>query len=144
MAISLDEHSSELCRLAVHPSGDIVGEDSAPGTESRGVGFLLGPSECTAHGSKRGIPQCPEGYIYADFDPILLQQKAQEQFLEFETFDAALDEYYSKVLCLLMCTNLLMPSIQSLWRLTDLFSPLQCLTLRMCMLGSISAVELWL
>ena len=40
---------------------------------------------------------CPEGFIYADFDPLLLRQKAGQRHLEFGTFDAALDEFYSKV-----------------------------------------------
>lgn len=48
-------------------------------------------------GAKRKAPQCPEGMLYDDFDPLPLQQKAALPVLEFETFDAALDEFYSKV-----------------------------------------------
>ena len=39
----------------------------------------------------------PEGMVYDDFDPLLLQQKGDKPLIEFETFDAALDEFYSKV-----------------------------------------------
>ena len=42
-----------------------------------------------------------EGMVYEDFDPLLLKQNEAAQKLEFETYDAALDEFYAKVLCLL-------------------------------------------
>lgn len=42
-----------------------------------------------------------EGMVYEDFDPLLLKQNEAAQKLEFETYDAALDEFYTKVLCLL-------------------------------------------
>ena len=42
-------------------------------------------------------PECPEGWMYADFDPLLLEQKKGGRVLEFATFDAALDEFFSKV-----------------------------------------------
>ena len=35
--------------------------------------------------------------MYDDFDPLLLEQKKHEKVLEFDSFDAALDEFYSKV-----------------------------------------------
>jgi hypothetical protein len=35
--------------------------------------------------------------MYDDFNPLQLQQKAGQPALEFDTFDAALDEFYSKV-----------------------------------------------
>ena len=38
----------------------------------------------------------PPGTAYVDFDPLPLQQKAGRHVLEFETFDAALDEFFSK------------------------------------------------
>lgn len=44
-----------------------------------------------------------EGMVYEDFDPLLLKQNEAAQKLEFETYDAALDEFYAKVLCLLSC-----------------------------------------
>lgn len=42
-------------------------------------------------------PVCPPGMVYDDFDPLQLRQKADKPVLEFESFDAALDEFYSKV-----------------------------------------------
>ena len=45
---------------------------------------------------KRKTPQCPAGMLFDDFDPLPLLQKASLPSLEFETFDAALDEFYSK------------------------------------------------
>lgn len=42
-----------------------------------------------------------EGMVYEDFDPLLLKQNEAAQKLEFETYDAALDEFYAKVPCLL-------------------------------------------
>ena len=38
-----------------------------------------------------------EGVVYEDFDPLLLKQNEAAQKLEFETYDAALDEFYAKV-----------------------------------------------
>lgn len=38
-----------------------------------------------------------EGIVYEDFDPLLLKQNEALQQLEFETYDAALDEFYAKV-----------------------------------------------
>ena len=38
-----------------------------------------------------------EGMVYEDFDPLLLKQNEAAQKLEFETYDAALDEFYAKV-----------------------------------------------
>lgn len=43
-----------------------------------------------------------EGMVYEDFDPLLLKQNEAAQKLEFETYDAALDEFYAKVSCLLL------------------------------------------
>lgn len=39
-----------------------------------------------------------EGIVYEDFDPLLLKQNEGLQKLEFETYDAALDEFYAKVM----------------------------------------------
>lgn len=39
-----------------------------------------------------------EGVVYEDFDPLLLKQNEAQQKLEFETYDAALDEFYAKVI----------------------------------------------
>ena len=39
--------------------------------------------------------------VYEDFDPLLLKQNEAAQKLEFVTYDAALDEFYAKVSCLL-------------------------------------------
>lgn len=39
-----------------------------------------------------------EGIVYEDFDPLLLKQNEAAQKLEFETYDAALDEFFAKVL----------------------------------------------
>ena len=36
--------------------------------------------------------------VYEDFDPLLLKQNEAAQKLEFATYDAALDEFYAKVL----------------------------------------------
>lgn len=36
--------------------------------------------------------------MYEDFDPLLLKQNEALQKLEFDTYDAALDEFYAKVL----------------------------------------------
>lgn len=36
--------------------------------------------------------------MYEDFDPLLLKQNEAQQKLEFETYDAALDEFYAKVI----------------------------------------------
>jgi hypothetical protein len=49
-----------------------------------------------------GESLCPGGWVYADFDPLLLEQKRGERMVELPTFDAALDEFYSKVR--LMCS----------------------------------------
>ena len=38
-----------------------------------------------------------EGVVYEDFDPLLLKQNEAAHKLEFETYDAALDEFYAKV-----------------------------------------------
>ncbi|KAL3145238.1 hypothetical protein ABBQ32_000984 [Trebouxia sp. C0010 RCD-2024] len=38
-----------------------------------------------------------EGVVYEDFDPLLLKQNEAAQKLEFETYDAALDEFYAKI-----------------------------------------------
>lgn len=38
-----------------------------------------------------------EGVVYEDFDPLLLKQNESLQKLEFDTYDAALDEFYAKV-----------------------------------------------
>lgn len=35
--------------------------------------------------------------MYEDFDPLLLKQNEGLQKLEFETYDAALDEFYARV-----------------------------------------------
>jgi predicted ribosome quality control (RQC) complex YloA/Tae2 family protein len=35
--------------------------------------------------------------IYNDFCPILLNQFKTKEYVKFETFDAALDEFYSKI-----------------------------------------------
>lgn len=35
--------------------------------------------------------------IYNDFCPILLNQFEAKEYVKFETFDAALDEFYSKI-----------------------------------------------
>jgi len=35
--------------------------------------------------------------VYEDFDPLLLKQNEGLQKLEFETYDAALDEFYARV-----------------------------------------------
>ena len=35
--------------------------------------------------------------IYDEFCPILLNQFKSREFVKFETFDAALDEFYSKI-----------------------------------------------
>ena len=37
-----------------------------------------------------------EGVVYEDFDPLLLKQNEALQKLEFDTYDAALDEFYAK------------------------------------------------
>ena len=47
-------------------------------------------------GSGSTAPAVPDGMVYADFDPLLLQQKQDKPMLEFTSFDAALDEFYSK------------------------------------------------
>jgi hypothetical protein len=39
-----------------------------------------------------------EGIVYEDFDPLLLKQNEGLQKLEFETYDAALDEFYARVM----------------------------------------------
>jgi hypothetical protein len=53
---------------------------------------------CSSDGDGQPRGQtCPEGWMYADFDPLLLEQKLAARRLEFDTFDAALDEFYSKV-----------------------------------------------
>lgn len=36
--------------------------------------------------------------MYEDFDPLLLKQNEGLQKLEFETYDAALDEFYARVM----------------------------------------------
>ena len=36
--------------------------------------------------------------MYEDFDPLLLKQNGGLQKLEFETYDAALDEFYARVM----------------------------------------------
>ena len=48
-----------------------------------------------------------EGVVYEDFDPLLLKQNEAAQKLEFETYDAALDEFYAKVppFCSCLCTT---------------------------------------
>ncbi|KAL0030916.1 hypothetical protein WJX79_000862 [Trebouxia sp. C0005] len=38
-----------------------------------------------------------EGIVYEDFDPLLLKQNEGLQKLEFETYDAALDEFYARI-----------------------------------------------
>ena len=59
-------------------------------------------SDAAEAGNRKGTaaegPQCPPGMLYDDFDPLQLRQKADKPVLEFESFDAALDEFYSKVL----------------------------------------------
>ena len=35
--------------------------------------------------------------MYQDFNPLRLQQSAKSKVLEFGTFDAALDDFFSKV-----------------------------------------------
>ena len=38
-----------------------------------------------------------EDVIYDSYDPLVLQQAAGQEMRRFESFDAALDEFYSKV-----------------------------------------------
>ncbi|KAL0046515.1 hypothetical protein WJX82_002614 [Trebouxia sp. C0006] len=38
-----------------------------------------------------------EGIVYEDFDPLLLKQNEGLQKLEFETYDAALDEFFARI-----------------------------------------------
>jgi hypothetical protein len=79
-----------------------------------------GGAATDAHAGRREAPQCPEGMMYDDFDPLLLQQKAALTVLEFATFDAALDEFYSKARCMLLHLLLQICSVffflHGLWR----------------------------
>lgn len=36
-------------------------------------------------------------HVYVEFEPFLLHQHKQQHHIQFETFDAALDEFFSKV-----------------------------------------------
>ena len=38
-----------------------------------------------------------EDKVYEDFDPLLMQQHAVRSHMQFDTFDAAVDEFFSKV-----------------------------------------------
>jgi hypothetical protein len=90
--------SSATDAPAEHSAGAGTREDIAPARSTDTYASLAAP-DSTGLGStgKSKVPECPEGYIYADYGPLLLQQKAEQRVIEFETFDAALDEYYSKV-----------------------------------------------
>lgn len=39
----------------------------------------------------------PEGASYEEYDPLLLKQNEGLGYLEFPTYDAALDEFFAKV-----------------------------------------------
>lgn len=53
-----------------------------------------------------------EGVVYEDFDPLLLKQNEAAHRLEFDTYDAALDEFYAKVACLPLAHSTLIQSTQ--------------------------------
>ena len=79
--------ASGTCSAAA-PAATAVSIDSTAAKE--GEPAAGGPSAVARDG-------CPEGWVYADFDPLLLQQKEGIRRLEFPSFDAALDEFFSKV-----------------------------------------------
>ena len=45
----------------------------------------------------------PEGASYEEYDPLLLKQNEGLGYLEFPTYDAALDEFFAKVRLYLCC-----------------------------------------
>lgn len=54
-------------------------------------------SSLAANGSE-GSADPGEGVIYNSFDPLILQQNAGQEVLSFPTYNAALDEFYAKVM----------------------------------------------
>lgn len=82
------------------PAGGAGGGSAAAGGAGAAADTVSG--DAAEAGNRKGAaaegPQCPPGMMYDDFDPLQLRQKADKPVLEFESFDAALDEFYSKVL----------------------------------------------
>lgn len=81
--------NAKICKVCVLIDNKDEG-GSKGGTEEGG-------ETTPTRGGMSKNPQCPEGMVYEDFDPLLLDQKAALPFLEFTSFDAALDEFFSKV-----------------------------------------------
>ncbi len=50
-----------------------------------------------AQGDGQMEPQLGDVEVYVDFNPIKLHQSSKMKFKEFETFDKAVDEFFSKV-----------------------------------------------
>ncbi|XP_058084254.1 uncharacterized protein LOC131231908 [Magnolia sinica] len=70
---------------------DIISGDKVP------EGYILMQNGAAG---KKGMVPCQEGNsdkIYDEFCPLLLNQFKSREFMKLETFDAALDEFYSKI-----------------------------------------------
>ncbi|GLT34754.1 hypothetical protein SLA2020_092530 [Shorea laevis] len=67
---------------------DIISGDKVP------EGYILMQNKNLV---KNGLPSEPGSQIYDEFCPILLNQFKLREHVRFETFDAALDEFYSKI-----------------------------------------------
>lgn len=104
LAGQLQELDAWLDRCKVEPPGGfILLKPAAAG--GGGAATVAEAAAAGADGVEAGNrkeaaaegPRCPPGMMYDDFDPLRLQQKADKSMLEFASFDAALDEFYSKV-----------------------------------------------
>eukprot|EP00892_Ulva_mutabilis_P008831 jgi/Ulvmu1/631/UM010_0001.1 len=73
-------------------------EDAAAGAVADGGSAVeAGDAGGNRREQRKAGPVCPPGMMYDDFDPLQLRQKADKPVLEFDSFNAALDEFYSKI-----------------------------------------------
>lgn len=71
--------------------GDIISGEKVP------EGYILMQSKATEKKELAPLQESTADKIYDEFCPILLNQFKSRECMKFETFDAAVDEFYSKI-----------------------------------------------
>ncbi|KAL0022374.1 hypothetical protein WJX77_005710 [Trebouxia sp. C0004] len=85
-------------RRADEPKRSKKQSAEAPITPAQPVPASPAPDPGQASGTNPSeLAKKLEGIVYEDFDPLLLKQNEGLQKLEFETYDAALDEFYARI-----------------------------------------------
>ena len=97
---SLHYISQSSSCLSLNRIGINAGARPAQAVESSSIAAASGstPASCgTGKDAATGAADSTGDVAYDSYDPLVLQQAASQEMRRFESFDAALDEFYSKV-----------------------------------------------